>query len=178
MKKILLLLSSPRKHGNTAALAQAFQNGAEESGHTVTVFWLGNADIHPCKACDYCQKNHGTCIQQDDMSALYPLLQDCDTLVIASPVYYLGFPGSLKNVIDRTYAESAIGRNIQYSALLTAACKRDSQVTEVLTDYYKKLMQYIGVKDLGIVSALGVEVPGEVEHTQWIEEAYQLGKQL
>lgn len=178
MKKILILLGSPRKNGNTATLAEAFLKGATESGHKVTTYWLGEAIINPCKACDYCQRNNGECIQKDSMRELYELLQNHDTIALASPVYYLGFPGSIKNVIDRTYAESVQGRKIKYSILLTAACKEDSQVTSVLTDYYKELTKYIGVEDLGIVSAYGVEKPAEVQDTKWMEEAYQLGKSV
>lgn len=33
MRKILILEGSPRKHGNTARLAEAFARGARESGH-------------------------------------------------------------------------------------------------------------------------------------------------
>ena len=121
MKKILVLHASPRKNENTADMVHAFCEGAQKKGHNVTVFPLSNAHINPCKACDYCQTHKGECIQQDDMTKLYPLLQSHDTLVIAAPVYYLGFPGTLKNLIDRTYAESAIGRSIRYSVLLTAA---------------------------------------------------------
>ena len=178
MKKILIILGSPRKNGNTAALAEAFLNGAIESGHEITTYWLGDVTINPCKACDYCQRNNGECIQKDNMTELYKLLQNHDTIAIASPVYYLGFPGSIKNLIDRTYAESVQGRNIKYSILLTAACKEDSRVTRILTDYYKELTNYIGVEDLGIISALGVEKPGDVNDTKWIEEAYQLGKRI
>ena len=36
MSKVLILLGSPRKHGNTAKLAAEFARGAKESGHTVT----------------------------------------------------------------------------------------------------------------------------------------------
>lgn len=178
MKKILVLLGSPRKNGNTAILAEAFKNGAIESGHQVTTYWLGNAKINPCKACDYCQMNNGICIQKDDMTELYTYLKSHDTLVIASPVYYLGFPGSIKSVIDRTYAESVKGRNIKYSVLLSAACKKEEHITKVLTSYYKELMEYIGVKDLGIVSALGVEQEGEVKSTNYVEQSYQLGKTI
>jgi hypothetical protein len=52
----------------------------------------------------------------------------------------------------------------------------DTRITSILTDYYKELMNYIGVENLGIVSACGVEKPGDVNDTKWIEEAYQLGK--
>jgi hypothetical protein len=47
-----------------------------------------------------------------------------------------------------------------------------------MADYYRKLMRYIGVEDLGTVSALGVDKPGEVKNTKWMEEAYQLGKRI
>ncbi len=39
-KKIVILNGSPRKSGNTSALIKAFKSGAEESGNTVTEFFL------------------------------------------------------------------------------------------------------------------------------------------
>ena len=178
MKRILVLLGSPRQKGNTALMAEAFIKGAREAGNSVTAYSIGKREIRPCKACDYCQKHGGECVQKEDMRELYELLQSHDTLVMASPVYYLGMPGNLKNVIDRTYAESAKGRKIKYAALLTAACKKESEVTEVLNDYYRRLTAYLGWEDKGMVNALGVENPGEIENTCWLKEAYELGKNI
>lgn len=175
MKKILMLLGSPRKNGNTALLAEAFSKGAKESGHQVTTYWIGKSKINPCKACDYCQRNNGKCMQQDDMTELYELLKTHNTLVIAAPVYYLGLPGSVKNVIDRTYAESLNGRNTKYSVLISAACKKEEYVSNVMKSYYMELMKYIGVEDLGTVCATGVDAESEVKNTHWIDEAYALG---
>ena len=39
-KKIVILNGSPRKNGNTAGLVKEFTKGAQESGHTVTEFFL------------------------------------------------------------------------------------------------------------------------------------------
>ncbi len=50
-KKIVILNGSPRKNGNTAALAVEFTRGAEEAGNTVTEFFLDSMDIHGCKGC-------------------------------------------------------------------------------------------------------------------------------
>ena len=47
-KQIIILNGSPRKNGNTSALTAAFTKGAEEAGHTVTEFHLGELDIHGC----------------------------------------------------------------------------------------------------------------------------------
>jgi multimeric flavodoxin WrbA len=178
MRKILVLFASPRKSGNSALLGQAFCKGAEGSGNSVTKYYLAGRKIGDCLACDYCQQNNGKCIQQDDMSELMELLQGHDTLVIASPVYYLGLPGKVKTMIDRTYAESAMGREIKNAVLLTAACKAEPEITEVMTDYFVKLCDYLGWDNLGIVSALGVNAAGDVLETEYVNQAYKLGSQI
>lgn len=178
MKKILVLFASPRENGNSTILAQTFCKGAEESGNHVTKYHLAGKTIGNCLACDYCQHNHGKCIQQDDMVELMELLQSHDTLVIASPVYYLGLPGNVKTVIDRTYAESAIGRKIKYAVFLTAACKSEPEITAVMVDYYKKLCDYLGWNNLGSISALGVNTTGEVLEMECVKKAYELGYQM
>ena len=43
-KKIVILNGSPRKSGNTAALAKAFAQGAEGAENTVTEFFLGGME--------------------------------------------------------------------------------------------------------------------------------------
>ena len=48
-KQILILNGSPRIHGNTAALIDAFTAGAEAAGHTVARFDLAALDIHGCR---------------------------------------------------------------------------------------------------------------------------------
>ena len=44
-KKIIILNGSPRKNGNTAALTAQFTKGAEEAGHQVSEFFLGQMNI-------------------------------------------------------------------------------------------------------------------------------------
>ena len=48
-KKIVILNGSPRRKGNTSMLVQAFTEGAESAGNTVTEFFLDSMDIHGCK---------------------------------------------------------------------------------------------------------------------------------
>ena len=175
MRKILVLYCSARKNGNSAKLASAFIKGAVAAGHTVTECFTANKRIGPCLACDSCQRHNGECVQKDDMQAIIRLLQEHDTLVIAAPVYYLGFPGTFKTLLDRTYAESAIGRKITASILLTTACKKEEHVTNVMIQYYRALTNYIGWKNLGVISAKGVDAPGEIENHPSLEETFQLG---
>ena len=70
-KKIVILNGSPRKNGNTSALVQAFREGAESAGHTVTEFHLASMDIHPCKGCWGGGKDSAhPCVQRDDMEQI------------------------------------------------------------------------------------------------------------
>ena len=96
--QILVLNGSPRPHGNTAAMVEAFRKGAEENRHTVTVVNVCQKKITGCLACEYChQEGSGherQCVQKDDMQAVYPLLDEAEMIVLASPIYYHGFSGS------------------------------------------------------------------------------------
>lgn len=95
--QILVLNGSPRPHGNTAAMVEAFRRGAEENGHTVAVVNVCKKKIAGCLACEHChQKGSGherQCVQKDDMQEIYPLLDEAEMIVLASPIYYHGFSG-------------------------------------------------------------------------------------
>ena len=51
--KILVLNGSPRPKGNTAALVDAFVEGAKENGHDITVVPVCRKKIAGCLACEY-----------------------------------------------------------------------------------------------------------------------------
>ena len=101
---ILVLTGSPRKNGNTEIMAEEFIRGARDAGHTVTKFSTGAMDIHPCIACESCLRNDGKCFRQDDMQKIYPVIEESDMIVLASPVYWYSLTAQLKTSVDRFYA--------------------------------------------------------------------------
>ena len=58
-KKVLILLGSPRKKGNSALLAAEAAKGAKAAGATVETVYLQGLDIKACTACDACQRKPG-----------------------------------------------------------------------------------------------------------------------
>ena len=122
--KILVLSGSPRPRGNTAAMVDAFARGARESGHQVEIIDVCRKKIAGCMACEYChQKGSGherQCVQQDDMQAVYPLLDDAEMILLASPVYYHSFSGQLQCAINRIYALDK-PRNLKKAALVLSS---------------------------------------------------------
>jgi len=86
-KKILVLLGSPRKKGNSTTLAKQIVQGAESAGAEVETVYLNGLDIKPCQGCYACKKkNSKGCVVDDDMQSLYPKIIASDALVIATPV--------------------------------------------------------------------------------------------
>ena len=89
MKKILVVMGSPRERGNSAILAHNVIAGAKSAGADVESYYLHEMNIKPCDACGACRKNDNReCIIDDEMQELYPKLREADALVIASPIYY------------------------------------------------------------------------------------------
>lgn len=97
-----ILNGSPRPNGNTAAMVRTYAQGASEAGHTVHIVNVCQKKIAGCLACEYCHtKGAGKCIQQDDMQEVYPLLEEAEMIVLASPIYYHSFSGQLQCAINR-----------------------------------------------------------------------------
>ena len=51
--KIAILNGSPRKE-NTAAMVEAFAEGAREAGHEVDILHVGKMKINGCLGCEFC----------------------------------------------------------------------------------------------------------------------------
>ena len=94
-KNVLIISSSPRKGGNSEALAAAFAKGAQEAGNQVETVYLRENQYGFCKGCLACQKL-GHCVIKDDAVEIAAKMHDADVLVFATPVYYYSVSGQLK----------------------------------------------------------------------------------
>jgi multimeric flavodoxin WrbA len=101
--KVLAINGSPHTgEGNTAMILNPFLEGMKEAGADVDLFYTRKLKIGPCNGDMSCWfVNPGTCGQKDDMQMLLPKFKEADVIVWASPVYYAGVTGPLKNLMDR-----------------------------------------------------------------------------
>ena len=157
--KILVLNGSPRPNGNTKKMIQAFQKGANSSGHHVEVIDVCKKQIKGCLACEYCHtKGNGKCIQKDDMQEVYQQLHNIDMLVLASPIYYHGISGQLKCTIDRFYSSAypmKPARLKKVAMILSsgASAMYDGAIFSLEGDF----VNYLGLENMGVFTAHGVE---------------------
>jgi arsenate reductase len=99
---VLGLMGSPRKHGNTDLLLDAFLEGAQAKGAVVLKIDVPAKHIEPCQGCRFCEKQ-GYCIQQkDDMEEMNYLLRKADLVVLATPIFFYGPSAQMKALIDRS----------------------------------------------------------------------------
>jgi multimeric flavodoxin WrbA len=101
--KIIGLVCSPRKRGNTEILVEEALNAARGKGAETKIILLADKQISPCDACDGCV-NDGTCLIEDDMQDIYQKLEAADGIIFGTPVYFINVSAQAKAVIDRTYA--------------------------------------------------------------------------
>lgn len=182
-KKIVILNGSPRLHGNTAGLIEAFVRGAKQAGHEIVRFDLQKMDIHPCLGCLGGGKDPlSPCIQKDGMAEIYLQYETADVLVLASPMYYWSITAQLKTAFDRLFAvteKSAEYRTpMQHCILLMAAEGDTPDNFEPVEHYYHALLRHLGWENLGEVYAGGVMQAGDIAGHPSLEKAYNLGKNI
>ena len=105
---ILGVCGSPRQQATEHALREALRALGEGKE---TVFWgVRGKRIGFCTHCDRCLGGEG-CTVQDDVQGLYPLIEEAEAYVFATPVYNGGVSAQLKAVMDRSRALLARNRN-------------------------------------------------------------------
>ncbi len=175
---ILVITGSARKNGNSEALADAFIRGAGVSGNKVVKLSVHNKKIAPCLDCRYCCRNEGRCVQRDDMEGVFAALAEADMAVIASPVYFYGFPAQLKCLFDRLYSPLREKLHIGSAVLLAVCADSGSETFGPMIAMYKAVLNYFGIEDKGIVTADRVTDRGDIAGNPKLEEAYLLGRSL
>ena len=174
MKKIVILNGAGKRNGNTAALVNAFAEGAESAGNEVVEFYLHGMDIKGCMDCQGCaRKEKGDprpCVQNDDMDRIYDAYRDADVVAFATPVYWFTISGQLKTAVDRLYA---VHRNQGFDApirkdsvmLMTAGAPVETNANA--TGWYAVFEEQMGWRNLGAVLGTGK-----------VEEARALGASI
>ena len=172
---ILILSGSPRRGGNTELLVEAFVKGASQKHH-VEVVSVHDYKVNPCMGCNACFKNkNNACIQKDDMPLIYEKMAVADMLVIASPVYFYGLSAQLKAVIDRFHNPIRDTFHIKKTALLLVGAASLPELFDGILAQYRLCLNFFKLEDAGRVLVRGVKDKGDIQNTEAIQKANELG---
>ena len=95
--KTLILNGSPRRNGDTVSLIRKLTEKLPGEHMTVDAYYCG---ISPCVDCRYC-RSHSGCAIDDGMHQVYDYIACCDSVIIASPVYFSELTGKLLDLGSR-----------------------------------------------------------------------------
>ena len=183
-RKVMVVIGSPRKRGNSSVLAKRVAAGAKAGGAKVETFSLHEMNIKPCTACDACRKNPKIdCVIQDDMRILYPKLKSADAIVIASPVYWFTVSAQTKLFMDRWYG---LGGDEGYAlagkrfGIVLAYAGEDPFVSGAVNALrmFQDAFRFVEAEIVGMVYGSAWKA-GEIRKNEALmEEAYALGKKI
>ncbi len=172
---ILILSGSPRKGGNTDLLVEAFVKGALQK-HKVEVVSVHDYKVKPCMGCDACFRNEQlTCAQKDDMVLIYEKMAHADMLVIASPVYFYGLSAQLKAVIDRFHNPIRNTFPVKKMAILLVGAATLPELFDSILSQFQLCLNFFKLEDAGRVLVRGVRDKGDIQHTDALQKAFNLG---
>ena len=176
-KQVLVIKGSPRKNGNTSAMADAFAKGAKESGNTITEIILKDKTIGDCLGCGACQGNGGNCIQKDDMTEIYDAMKKADVIVLASPVYFYTWTSLMKRMIDRTFAVQSILKDKKFYLLSAGAAPEEKYMQTMIDSFrqYISCFQAGGNEEGGIIFAYNTNGPSDVKTMSVLDDVYKAG---
>ncbi len=182
MKRILAVIGSPRRNGNTHILVSKIVEGARANGAVVDELFLGELTIHECDGCHACWKGK-ECSKNDDMRAIYPAIIQSDVIIFGTPVYWYGPTALMKAFIDRfVYFNCAENRQKikGLSAALAVPFEEDDLDTAGgVVEFFQKSLAYLEIKLLGQIIVPGVGEKGAIRSkSKYLQQAYDLGRQL
>ncbi|WP_321334898.1 flavodoxin family protein [uncultured Bacteroides sp.] len=112
--KVVAINGSPHKKGNTYHALTEIGKQLQENGIDFEIIHLGNQMIHGCIACGGCGKSRDEkcSISTDSVNEYIQQMKLADGIILASPVFYAGIPGTMKSFLDRAFYVSSNNNNL------------------------------------------------------------------
>jgi len=168
--KVVTLLGSAKKKGNTATALKWVEDELKLMSHEVEHIYLNAKTINGCLGCAKCKDKPDEigCIQKDDAAEVLGKIIDADLTIFASPLYFWGLTSQIKSIIDRSWSlvtnyhmpnhKSLIDGKRQ-ALLITGGGEYENNAEPVYTAFERLIKFYKGVLigDLFLGSCKGIE---------------------
>ena len=179
-ERVLGIVGSPRRRGNTETLVDEALRGAEEAGALVEKVILSELGIGPCRACDACLKT-GECEQRDGMPTLLEQMERSQVWVLGTPIYWWGPTAQFKAFIDR-WRPAGAGRIVTFKGrrviLIIPLEDTDASTARHTVGMLTDMLDYLKMELFTTVVAPGVLHRGEVrEHPDVLARARRAGQE-
>jgi multimeric flavodoxin WrbA len=188
--RVLVLSSSPRRDGNSAALARAAADGLQEAGHQAELVFAPDILSGFLRDCRTCRNAEGECTIEDGFAETF--LQrylPAEGFIAATPIYWYGMSAQLKAFFDRMFCNVAAssprsarvvaqmqGKRL---ALLLSSEETFPTVAAGLVHQFQEFARYTASTFVGMVHGVG-NARGDVlrDPAGPLDQARRLGRNL
>lgn len=157
VKKISIMVGSPRKNKNCNFLAEKAMEGIQAVSDEIEInkIYAGDFDITPCTGCDKCLREPYECplAEDDDTKELEDALLDSDAIIIASPSYFGSVSAQVKVIIDRSRPWKM--NNYQLKDVILAPMVATGTRNDAAGGVISDLINFAIIQGMIVVGALG-----------------------
>ena len=147
MGKILGVIGSPRKNGNTDIMVSRILAGAHDRGPMLKRSPSPGSGYWNATGAMPAGRGDTNAARRDDMRLLYPKIAQSDAIVFGTPVYWYGPTALMKCFIDRfVYFNCPENRKqIKGKAAVIAIPFEDRTIatSDLVVDFFEKSLEYL-----------------------------------
>lgn len=143
--KVLMINGSPHPKGNTAIALKEMADTFHKNEVETELIHVGNQDVRGCMGCGSCQKT-GKCAFEDMVNETAAKFEECNGLVVGTPVYYASANATLTAFLDRLFYSTAFDKTMKVGAAVAAARRGG------LTATFDQLNKYFAISGMPIAS--------------------------
>jgi multimeric flavodoxin WrbA len=144
--KVLLINGSSNMKGCTYTALTEVEKTLNAAGVDTEIIHVGNKDLRGCTGCRQCKRN-GKCVFNDLVNEVAPKFEECDGIVIGSPVYFASANGTLVSFIDRLFYSVPCDKTMKVGAAVVSARRGGCSAT------FDELNKYFTISNMPIASS-------------------------
>ncbi|MCS7193116.1 MAG: flavodoxin family protein [Armatimonadetes bacterium] len=181
--KVLGIMGSSRRDGNTNDLLDVALKGAADAGAQVEKIILADYQINHIADCKLCRQR-GKCINEDDLPIVIDKLLEADVHIWASPVYWYTVSGLVKVLLDRfscyiywhtelNFLERMKGKG---GAIIAVQEEQGLERAQHLIGCLQLSFEFLKQEFLGFVLGSGGSRGTALKDGEAVKKAYELGR--
>jgi multimeric flavodoxin WrbA len=189
--KVLGIVGSLRKHGNTDLLLDSALQAAASCNMETKKIYLSDYQFGDCIGCQRC-KDCFSCAVKDEMQKIYRELESVDAIILGSPTYFYNVTGLTKNFLDRLYVYNVFDSSdrsvwsslfeitgIRYAVTIAVCEQQDESDMGFTSPAMDKALQAVGYRVVESVKVMHLFSKGEAANDEKaLRMAANAGKKL
>lgn len=144
--KVLMINGSPRVKGNTQTALDEMIKIFKQEDIEVELIHVGQKPIRSCIACLSCKKT-GQCVFDDMVNEVATKFEECDALVVGTPVYYGSANATLIAFLTRLFYSTSFDKTMKVGASVVVARRGGISST------YDEINKFFAISGMPIASS-------------------------